>query len=151
VLADRVLGLDLEAGVLRAEGGLSLRGGESPGHAARLVPARHAGHQIRDARRHGGERRARQEPPSRRLALAGHVRALRLRLADDSISTAARASTRICSGPRSAAWVLLGHILEVEFQLERIASPWIWQESERIGNIDEYWPAFARQRASMAR
>jgi hypothetical protein len=38
---------------------------------------------------------------------------------------------------------LLGHILEVEFQLERIASPWIWQESERIGNIDEFLSAFA--------
>ena len=27
---------------------------------------------------------------------------------------------------------LTGHILEVEFPLRRIPSPWIWQETERV-------------------
>jgi FAD/FMN-containing dehydrogenase len=33
---------------------------------------------------------------------------------------------------------LTGHILEVEFQLHRIPSPWIVMESWRVGDIDEY-------------
>ena len=31
---------------------------------------------------------------------------------------------------------LTGHILEVEFHMRRIPSPWIWGESERIDNLD---------------
>jgi FAD/FMN-containing dehydrogenase len=31
---------------------------------------------------------------------------------------------------------LTGHILEVEFQMRPIPSPWIWGESERIDNLD---------------
>ena len=31
---------------------------------------------------------------------------------------------------------LTGHILEVEFQMKRIPSPWIWQESERLPDFD---------------
>jgi FAD/FMN-containing dehydrogenase len=31
---------------------------------------------------------------------------------------------------------LTGHILEVELQLQRIPSAWIWRESERVGNLD---------------
>ncbi len=33
---------------------------------------------------------------------------------------------------------LTGQILEVEFPMVRIPTPWIWQESERVGDIDEY-------------
>jgi FAD/FMN-containing dehydrogenase len=36
---------------------------------------------------------------------------------------------------------LTGHILEVEFSLRRIPSQWIWQESRRIRNIDEFQDA----------
>src|SRR5262249_39913957 len=31
---------------------------------------------------------------------------------------------------------LTGHILEVEFKMERITSAWIWSESERVPNLD---------------
>ncbi len=31
---------------------------------------------------------------------------------------------------------LTGHILEVEFQMRPIPSPWIWGESQRIDNLD---------------
>ena len=31
---------------------------------------------------------------------------------------------------------LTGHILEVEFPMRPIPSPWIWGESERIDNLD---------------
>ncbi len=33
---------------------------------------------------------------------------------------------------------LTGHILEVEFTLERITSPWIYSQSRRIANIDSF-------------
>ncbi len=33
---------------------------------------------------------------------------------------------------------LTGHILEVEFRLRRIPSPWIWQETRRIGGIESF-------------
>ncbi|MBT8467717.1 MAG: hypothetical protein KJN97_03115, partial [Deltaproteobacteria bacterium] len=36
---------------------------------------------------------------------------------------------------------LTGHILEVEFALRRIPSQWIWQESRRIHDIDEFQDA----------
>jgi FAD/FMN-containing dehydrogenase len=36
---------------------------------------------------------------------------------------------------------LTGHILEVEFGMRRIPSQWIWQESRRIHNIDEFQDA----------
>jgi FAD/FMN-containing dehydrogenase len=43
---------------------------------------------------------------------------------------------------------LTGHILEVEFTLERIASPWIFEERERAANIDELIPALGAASAS---
>src|SRR5215471_4781849 len=33
---------------------------------------------------------------------------------------------------------LTGHILEIELQLSRVTSPWIWGEMLRVANIDEY-------------
>ncbi|MCP4449667.1 MAG: FAD-binding oxidoreductase [Myxococcales bacterium] len=36
---------------------------------------------------------------------------------------------------------LTGHILEVEFLMSRIPSPWIKMETERIGNIDQFQEA----------
>jgi FAD/FMN-containing dehydrogenase len=72
-----------------------------------------------------------------------HVRQLSLRLADDSIVSASPTQNADLFYGSIGGMGLLGHILEVEFQLERIASPWIWQESQRIGNIDEYLEAFA--------
>ena len=36
---------------------------------------------------------------------------------------------------------LLGHILEVEFTLSRIPSPWLYMESRRVDSIDEYLEA----------
>jgi FAD/FMN-containing dehydrogenase len=74
----------------------------------------------------------------------GHVRSLRLRLADDSIVDCSPSEQADLVWASVGGMGLLGHILEVEFQLERIASPWIWQESERIGSIDEYLSAFGR-------
>jgi decaprenylphospho-beta-D-ribofuranose 2-oxidase len=143
VLADRLLELDLGAGVVRAEAGLSLAA------VNRLViphgwfPPVTPGTKFVTL---GGMVASDVHGKNHHVAgcFGAHVRELRVRLADDRILS--------CS-PREHAdlfWAtvggmgLVGHILEVEFQLQRISSPWIWMESERIGNIDEYLAAFAR-------
>jgi FAD/FMN-containing dehydrogenase len=36
---------------------------------------------------------------------------------------------------------LTGHIMEIELQLARVPSPWIWGETVRVANIDEYLDA----------
>ena len=44
---------------------------------------------------------------------------------------------------------LTGHILEVAFKMVRVPSPWIWQESERMPNIEAFiGGAQGRQRAN---
>jgi hypothetical protein len=39
---------------------------------------------------------------------------------------------------------LTGHILEVAFRMERVASPWLWQEAERVPDIDAFVDALKR-------
>ena len=45
---------------------------------------------------------------------------------------------------------LTGHILEVEFELERIPSPWIWGESEGVPDIDEFIDALGERGRRLA-
>ncbi len=143
VLADRVLGLDLEAGVLRAEAGLSLA------EINRLVMPHGWFPPVTPGTKYvtlGGMVASDVHGKNHHRAgcFGAHVRELLLRLADDSIVRASATENPELFYGTIGGMGLLGHILEVEFQLERIASPWIWQESERIGNIDEYLSAFAR-------
>ncbi len=67
-----------------------------------------------------------------------HVRSLLLRVADGRL---------IECGPKKESelfWAtvggmgLTGHILEVEFAMEKIPSPWIYSQSQRIPNIDRF-------------
>jgi decaprenylphospho-beta-D-ribofuranose 2-oxidase len=67
-----------------------------------------------------------------------HVLRLRMRLADDSIVECSPSEHADLFYAAAGGMGLLGHILEVQFRLERTPSPWIWMESERVGNIDEY-------------
>jgi len=67
-----------------------------------------------------------------------HVRELKMRLADDSIVTASPTENADLFYGTIGGMGLLGHILEVEFALHRISSPWIWMESERVPNIDAF-------------
>ena len=57
---------DPATGVIRAEAGLTLCDAAAHRRAARLVPADHARHALRHARRRGRQRRPRQEPSRRR-------------------------------------------------------------------------------------
>lgn len=142
VLADRVLAFDADAGVLRAEAGLSLA------EVNRLVMPRGWFPPVTPGTKYvtlGGMVASDVHGKNHHVAgcFGAHVRGLLLRLADDSIVRASPGENADLFYGTIGGMGLLGHVLEVEFQLERIASPWIWQESQRIGNIDEYLSAFA--------
>ena len=71
-----------------------------------------------------------------------HVRALRLRLADDSIVECSPDGGADLFYGTIGGMGLLGHILEVEFQLERIVGPWIWtSRASACRDIDEFLAA----------
>ena len=124
-------------GVVRAEAGLRAHEAEPPLPAARLVHAGDAGHALRHARRHGGGRRARQEPPRRPAASASTCARCACASPTAASSSAPTTHERELFRATLGGMGLTGHILEVEFQMQRIPSPWIWQESERIADLDD--------------
>jgi FAD/FMN-containing dehydrogenase len=67
-----------------------------------------------------------------------HVRRLRMRLADGSVVECSAAEHDDLFYATIGGMGLLGHILEVEFTMHRIPSPWIWTESIRVHDIDAY-------------
>ena len=134
-LADRLLAFDPETGVLRAEAGLPLmkmnrlflpRGWFTP-----VTPGTHyvtlGGMVAADV--HGKNHHVAG-------CFGEHVRSLRMRVADGRILTCSEERERELFRATLGGMGLTGHILEVEVQLQHIASPWIWQESERIDNFE---------------
>lgn len=133
-LADRVISFDRETGVLRAEAGLSLfrlnrllldRGWFTPVTPGTqfvtlggLVASDVHGKDQHDAGTFGH-----------------HVAALRMRLADGRIVEVTEASEPELFRATLGGMGLTGHILEVEFQMRRVPSPWIWAESETVPDI----------------
>lgn len=67
-----------------------------------------------------------------------HVRALRIRVADGRVVECSLEQHEELFRATIGGMGLTGHILEVEFDLHRIPSQWIWQESRRIHDIDEF-------------
>ncbi|MFZ5442832.1 MAG: FAD-binding oxidoreductase [Myxococcota bacterium] len=67
-----------------------------------------------------------------------HVRRLRMRVADGRVLECGPDLERELFLATVGGMGLTGQILEVEFGLRRIPTPWIWQESERVADIDEY-------------
>jgi FAD/FMN-containing dehydrogenase len=65
-----------------------------------------------------------------------HVRALRLRVADGRIIECSDSNEPELFRATLGGMGLTGHILEVEVQMRRVASPWIWQESERTDDFE---------------
>jgi FAD/FMN-containing dehydrogenase len=135
-LADRLLAFDASTGVLRAEAGLSLaqlqdlflpRLWSSP-----VAPGTEwvtlGGMVAADV--HGKNHHSRG-------SFGEHVRALRMRLADGRVLEVGEESEPDLFRATLGGMGLTGHILEVEVTLERIPSPWIWEENERVANVDE--------------
>ncbi len=67
-----------------------------------------------------------------------HVHALRIRVADGRVVECSPEQHEELFRATIGGMGLTGHILEVEFDLHRIPSQWIWQESRRIHDIDEF-------------
>ena len=139
-LANRILSFDASTGVLRAEAGVSLvelnrlfipRGWFSPvTPGTKFVTL--GGMVASDV--HGKNHH-------RDGCFGAHVRALRMRLADDSLIECSPTEHEDLFYSTIGGMGLLGHILEVEFVMHRISSPWVWMESERVPNIDAFLTA----------
>lgn len=133
-LANRILSFDAHTGVLRAEAGLTLvdlvrlmvpRGWFPP-----VVPGTKfvtlGGMVASDV--HGKNHH-------REGCFGAHVRALRVRLADDRIVECSPASDADLFHGSIGGMGLLGHILEVEFAMVRIPTRWLRFERERVPSI----------------
>jgi decaprenylphospho-beta-D-ribofuranose 2-oxidase len=137
VLADRILGFDDTTGVLRAEAGLSLvelnrvflrRGWftpVSPGTMFVTLGGMVAADVHGKNHHHSG-------------CFGAHVRRLTMRVADGRIVECSREQHPDLFRATIGGMGLTGHILEVEFQMARVASPWILAETEQIDNIDGF-------------
>ncbi|MDA1306070.1 MAG: FAD-binding oxidoreductase [Acidobacteria bacterium] len=142
-LANRILSFDPTTGVMRAEAGLSLvnlvrlmlpRGWFPP-----VVPGTKyvtlGGMVASDV--HGKNHH-------REGCFGTHVRAMRIRLADNSIVECSPDEHADLFYGTIGGMGLLGHILEVEFVLHRIPSQWIVMERERVHDIDAYLTSLTR-------
>ncbi|MEK6237532.1 MAG: FAD-binding oxidoreductase [Planctomycetales bacterium] len=137
VLADRLLSFDETTGVLRAEAGLSLlelnrlflpRGWFTP-----VTP----GTQFVTL---GGMVAADVHGKNHHVAgcFGQHVRRLKLQVADGRVLECSPDAECELFWATVGGMGLTGHLLEVEFVMDRIPSPWIQQESERIPNLEAF-------------
>jgi decaprenylphospho-beta-D-ribofuranose 2-oxidase len=135
-LADRLLAVDAQAGVVRVEAGFALRTLNrlffSRGWFTPVTPGTHyvtvGGMVAADV--HGKNHHVAG-------CFGEHVRRLRMRLASGDIVECGDDEHRDLFRATLGGMGLTGHVLEVEFQMERIASPWIWQESVQVRDIDD--------------
>lgn len=136
-LADRLLAFDPDSGLLRAEAGLSLFTLNQlflpRGYFVPVTPGTQfvtlGGMVASDV--HGKEHHVRG-------CFGEHVTKLKLRVADGRILDCSDREHPELFRATLGGMGLTGHILEVEFHLRRIRSPWITQHSRRVDDIDEY-------------
>lgn len=67
-----------------------------------------------------------------------HVTWMKLRLANNDVVECSPSVNTDLFDATIGGMGLTGHILEVEFRMERIASPWIWMESRQVPSIDDF-------------
>ena len=141
-LADRLLSFDRTTGVMRAEAGLSLaeinRVYLPQCWSSPVLPGTQfvtlGGMVAADV--HGKEHHATG-------CFGEHVRKIKMRVADGRIIECSRDEHADLFAATLGGMGLTGHILEVEFAMQRIASPWIWQRARRISGIEEYLSSLA--------
>ena len=144
-LADRVLGFDPETGLLRAEAGLSLaelnrvflpRGWASPVSTgtAQVTLGGMVASDVHGRNHHEAG------------CFGEHVRALLLQVADGRVLEVSADREPALFHGCFGGMGLLGHVLEVELQMMRVPSPWLWSESGRLGSLDELLPALLEER-----
>ncbi|MBL9026093.1 MAG: FAD-binding oxidoreductase [Myxococcales bacterium] len=138
VLADRILGFDESSGILRAEAGVSIEQLN-----LRLLPRGYfvpvtPGTQFVTM---GGAVAADVHGKSHHVdgCFGEHVTRLKMRLADGRVVVAEPDGEN-----EDLFWAtvggmgLTGHILEVDIRMQAVRSPWIWQETKRVDDIDTY-------------
>jgi decaprenylphospho-beta-D-ribofuranose 2-oxidase len=134
-LANRILSFDETAGILRAEAGFTLaelnrifhpRGWASPVSPGtqHVTLGGMVASDVHGKNHHGAG------------CFGEYVLGLRMRVADGRILEVTEQSEPELLRATIGGMGLTGHILEVELQLERIPSPWVWRESERVENLD---------------
>ncbi|MDH4281777.1 MAG: FAD-binding oxidoreductase [Myxococcales bacterium] len=138
--ADRILGFDEDTALFRAESGLALselnrllmpRGfftPVSPGTkfvtlGGMVAADVHGKNQHKDGN------------------FGHHVTSLKMRVADGRVLECSPEQHEDLFRATIGGMGLTGHILEVELVMHRIPSQWIWQESRRIHDIDEFQEA----------
>jgi FAD/FMN-containing dehydrogenase len=70
-----------------------------------------------------------------------------MRLASGRIIECSRSEERELFLATVGGMGLTGHILEVEFRMTRVSSPWLWGESERVPSIEKFVEVLARDAA----
>jgi FAD/FMN-containing dehydrogenase len=77
-----------------------------------------------------------------------HVTALRMRVADGRLVTCSRTVNADLFFATIGGMGLTGHILEVSFRMARVPSPWIYQEVQRVPDIDAFMDALKTSAAT---
>jgi decaprenylphospho-beta-D-ribofuranose 2-oxidase len=133
-LADRLLAFDPATGLLRAEAGLSLARLWQAFLPRGWFPPATPGTQYVTL---GGMVAADVHGKShhREGCFGEHVTALRMRVGDGSLVEVTEGSEPDLLRATCGGMGLTGHILEVEFRMQRVASPWIWTETEQITDL----------------
>ena len=67
-----------------------------------------------------------------------HVTSIRMRVADGAIVDCSPTEHAELFWATIGGMGLTGHVLEVSFRLARVPSPWIYQETERVADIDRF-------------
>jgi FAD/FMN-containing dehydrogenase len=145
--ADRVLALDVEGGIVRAEAGLALTDLSALLLRHRLAVPVVPGTGFVTL---GGMVAADVHGKNHHVAgsIGDHVRALRVRLADGQLVELRSPEHESLLRATLGGMGLTGHILEVELRLDRIPSPWIVEERELCGDLDHLLAALERDGAS---
>ncbi len=136
-LADRILGFDPETGVLEAEAGLSL------GELNRIFLPRGFSSPVMTGTQYvtlGGMVAADVHGKNHHVdgTFGEHVVGLRMRLGDGRLVDCSADEHGDLFAATLGGMGLTGHILEVKVRLQRVPSPWIWAETERIGDLDGF-------------
>ena len=144
--ADRILALDEERGILRAEAGASLARISARLRTRRLAVPVVPGTGFVTL---GGMVAADVHGKNHHVAgsIGDHVLAVRLGLADGEIVDARGPEQQPLLRATLGGMGLTGHILEVELRLERIPSPWIVEERETCGDLESLLSVLVRDGA----
>lgn len=135
-LAERILAFDEATGVLRAEAGLSLRELNRIFLPRGWFPPVTPGTQFVTL---GGMVAADVHGKNHHVAgtFGQHVKSILIRVADGRIVECTPAQEPELFWATIGGMGLTGHILEVELGMERIPSPWIYEERRRCRDVGE--------------